>query len=29
MIINKHIFPFLSALELFKIRGVCGWFKEQ
>ncbi|CAD8089686.1 unnamed protein product [Paramecium sonneborni] len=29
IILTRHIFPFLSALELFKIRQVCGWFKEQ
>ncbi|CAD8068773.1 unnamed protein product [Paramecium sonneborni] len=29
IILVRHIFPFLSAFELFKIREVCGWFKEQ
>ncbi|CAD8064764.1 unnamed protein product [Paramecium primaurelia] len=29
IILTRHIFPFLSALELFKIREVCGWFKDQ
>ncbi|CAD8165441.1 unnamed protein product [Paramecium octaurelia] len=29
LLLTRHIFPFLSAFELFKIREVCGWFKEQ
>lgn len=27
-IMIKHIFPFFSALELFRMRGVCGEWKD-
>lgn len=26
---NYHILPFLGALEIFKLRGVSAWMREQ